>query len=168
MSPKRRFSDENSESCVHTSASESDNSDIIRFVRKKCKQLVIDDTSDEDQLSEPWIWKEIRNSPKIWNYTKTPGIKEAALRQLGGNKIKLDIFNIIFDNMFWENIVTKTNRYADQIRTKTNRIRRIDNTWFPVDSNEIRRYFALSIIMSQVKKPRNELVEEDCYRNAHI
>ncbi|KAK1120157.1 hypothetical protein K0M31_012529 [Melipona bicolor] len=47
---------------------------------KKCKQLVIDDTSDEDQLPEPWIWKEIRNSPKIWNYTKTPGIKEAALQ----------------------------------------------------------------------------------------
>ncbi|KAK1117680.1 hypothetical protein K0M31_015847 [Melipona bicolor] len=62
---------------------------------KKCKQLVIDDTSDEDQLPEPWIWKEIRNSPKIWNYTKTPGIKEAALRQLGGNKRELDIFNII-------------------------------------------------------------------------
>ena len=64
----------------------------------------------------------------------TPGIKEAALRQLGGNKRELDIFNIIFDNMFWENIVTETNRYADQIQTNPNRIRRIDDTWFPVET----------------------------------
>ncbi|KAK1120880.1 hypothetical protein K0M31_011080 [Melipona bicolor] len=75
MFSKRRFCDENSESYVDTFATESDSSDIIRSVRKKCKRLVIDDISDEDQLSEPWIWKEIRNSPKIWNYTMIPASK---------------------------------------------------------------------------------------------
>ncbi|XP_033180384.1 uncharacterized protein LOC117152498 [Bombus impatiens] len=102
----------------------------------------------------------------------TPGIREAALYQLGGSRRELDIFNIIFDEIFWENIVTETNRYADQIRANPRRTREIDDTWFLdiVDSNEIKRYFALSIIMAQVKRTKNtnELVEEGYYRNADI
>lgn len=102
----------------------------------------------------------------------TPGIREAALYQLGGSRRELDIFNIIFDEIFWENIVTETNRYADQIRANPRRTREIDDTWFLdiVDSNEIKRYFALSIIMAQVKRTKNtnELVEEGYYQNADI
>lgn len=120
-------------------------------------RLVIDDISDDDQLPEPWLWKEKRNNKKIWDYTMTPGIREAALCQLGGSRRELDIFNLIFDDIFWENIVTETNRYADQIRANPRRTREIDDTWFPVDSNEIKRYFALSIIMAQVKKPRIQM-----------
>lgn len=128
-------------------------------------RLVIDDTSDDDQLPEPWLWKEIRNSPKIWDYTMTPGIREAALRQLGGSRRELDIFHLIFDDIFWENMVTETNRYADQIRANPRGTREIDDTWFPVDSNEIKRYFALSIIMAQVKKPR---IQMNCSKRAVI
>ena len=39
--------------------------------------MVIDDISDEDQLPGLWLWKGIRNSLKIWDYTMTPGIREA-------------------------------------------------------------------------------------------
>lgn len=60
------------------------------------------------------------------------------------------MFNIIFDNMCWENIVM--NRYAEQIINNKNKKRKIDETWFPVDCNEIKIYFALCIIMAQVKK----------------
>ena len=38
-----------------------------------------------------------------------PGIKMATLSQLGKKKKELDLFNIIFDNIFWENIVTEIN-----------------------------------------------------------
>lgn len=98
----------------------------------------------------------------------TPGLTEEALCQLGG---EFDIFNLIFDDIFWNNIVTETNQYADQIRENPHRTREIDDAWFLVDSTEMKRYFALTIIMSQVKKTvknPNELVEEGCYRNAHI
>lgn len=135
MFSRKRFRDESSENCANNFANESDSSDDICHVRRKCTRLVIDDTSDDDQLPEPWLWKEIRNSPKIWDYTMTPGIREAALRQLGGSRRELDIFNLIFDDIFWENIVTETNRYADQIRANPRRTREIDDTWFPVDSN---------------------------------
>ena len=92
MFSRKRIRDESSENCAKNSSTESDSSDIIRSVRKKCMRLVIDDTSDDDQLPEPWLWKEIRNSPKIWDYTMTPGIREAALRQLGGNRRELDTY----------------------------------------------------------------------------
>lgn len=50
------------------------------------------------------------------------GINVAFLYKLDANKKELDIFNIIFDNMLWENIVTETNRYAGQIiNNKTKR-----------------------------------------------
>ena len=100
-----------------------------------------------------WIWKEETNDPKIWNYTEIPGIKVAILNQLGENKKELDFFNIIFDNIFWENIVMETNRYANQIMNNENKRLKIDKTWFPIDCGEIKIYFALCIIMAEVKKP---------------
>ena len=137
--------------------SDSDSSDILLPLRKRYKRLVIEnDIDDEDhgnQQSELWIWKEETNKPKIWNYTEIPGIKMATLSQLSENKKELDIFYVILDNIFWENIVTETNRYANQIMNNKNKRVKIDETWFPVDCGEIKIYFALCIIMAEVKKP---------------
>lgn len=64
MSSKRKFSlDEASESCANIANNDLVDifsSDILFCVRKRCKQLLIeDDTDDEDrinyQLSEKWI-----------------------------------------------------------------------------------------------------------------
>ena len=91
MFTKKRFCDESSENYVNNSATESDSGDVIRSVRKKCMRLVIDDTSDEDQLLRPWLWKGIRNNLKIWDYTMTPGIREAAWDRLV--KLRTDLPN---------------------------------------------------------------------------
>ena len=137
--------------------SDSDSSDILLPLRKRYKRLVIEnDIDDEDhgnQQSELWIWKEETNKLKIWNYTEIPGIKMATLSQLSENKKELDIFYVILDNIFWENIVTETNRYANQIMNNKNKRVKKDETWFPVDCGEIKIYFALCIIMAEVKKP---------------
>ena len=137
--------------------SDSDCSDILLPQRKRYKRLVIEnDIDDEDhgnQQSELWIWKEETNKPKIWNYMEIPGVKMATLSQLGENKKELDIFYVILDNIFWENIVTETNRYANQIMSNKNKRLKIDETWFPVDCGEIKIYFALCITMAEVKKP---------------
>ena len=71
----------------------------------------------------------------------------ATLSQLGENKKELDIFYVILDYIFWENIVTEMNRYANQIMNNKNKRLKIDETWFPVDCNKIKIYFALCIIM---------------------
>ena len=78
MFTKKRFCDESSENYVNNSATESDSGDVIRSVRKKCMRLIIDGTFDKDQLPGSWLWKRTRNSLKIWDYTMTPGIREAA------------------------------------------------------------------------------------------
>ncbi|XP_043529386.1 piggyBac transposable element-derived protein 4-like [Frieseomelitta varia] len=164
MYSKRKFSvDEESESCadddiIDVFSSDSDSSYILFPERKRSRQLVIeDDTDDEDYvnqtLSDEWVWKEKDNKPKIWNYTEIPGVKMATLSQLSENKRELDVFNVIFENVFWENIVTETNRYAEQIINNKNKKRKIDETWVPVDCDEIKIYFALCIIIAQVKKP---------------
>lgn len=157
MISSKRFRDERSENCDNNSDNEGDSSDDICRARRKCKRSVIEYTSDDDQLPELWLWVERRNSPKIWDYTMTPGIREAALRQLGRSRRELDIFHLIFDDIFWDNIVTETNRYADQIRENPRRRRELDDTWFPVDVIEIKRYVTLSIIMAQVRKPKIQM-----------
>ena len=81
-----------------------------------------------------------------------PGMKVTTLSQLGGNKKELDIFCVILDYIFWENIVTETNRYANQIMNNKNKRVKIDEIWFPVDYGEIKIYFALCIIMAEVSK----------------
>ncbi|XP_017759329.1 PREDICTED: piggyBac transposable element-derived protein 4-like [Eufriesea mexicana] len=157
MFSRKRFCDEDSENCAINFANESDSSDEICKFRRKYRRIIVDDTSDDDQLPESWVWNERRNSPKIWDYTMTPGISEAALCQLGGSRGEFDTFNLTFDDIFWNNIVTETNQYANQLRENPHTRRKIDETWFPVDSTEIKRYFALTIIMAQIKKPRIQM-----------
>ncbi|XP_076652740.1 piggyBac transposable element-derived protein 4 isoform X3 [Halictus rubicundus] len=170
MASKRKFStDDGSEKCafigdsnlVDTSDNNSDSSNIVSPVRKRPKQLITEDDTDDElinrQLSERWFWKEENNKPKIWKYTQTPGIRVAILDQLGESKRELDVFDIMFDNVFWENIVTETNRYAERTIINENERRKIDESWTPVDCNEIKIYFALCIIMAQVKKPNIQM-----------
>lgn len=91
--------------------------------RKRLKRLIIEDDNKEEEEEdmchqlEQWIWEKTNNDPKIWKYRQIRGIKE----QLDKNCSKLDIFYTIFDNIFWEVIVTETNRYADQVISDENR-----------------------------------------------
>lgn len=80
MSSKRNFGvDEDSEDCADIANNDfldifkgdSDSSDILFPARKRCKRLVIeDDTDDQDrinyQLSEKWIWKGKNNFISVW------------------------------------------------------------------------------------------------------
>jgi hypothetical protein len=59
--------------------------------------------------------------------------------------------------MFWDNIVQETNRYAEKIISHEHTRMIIDETWTPVDCNEQKIYFALCIIMTQVKKPKIQM-----------
>lgn len=57
--------------------------------------------------------------------------------------------------MFWDNIVQETNRYEEQIKSYTDTRTIIDETWMPVDRNEIKIYFALCIIMGSSKETKD-------------
>ena len=59
----------------------------------------------------------------------------------------------MFNSIFWENLVTETNLYAEQIINNENKRRKIDKAWFPIDCDELKIYIALCIIAAEVKKP---------------
>lgn len=55
---------------------------------------------------------------------------------------------------FWYIIVTKINRYASQtLQNENNKLRKFENIWWDTNIDEVPAYFALFILMLQVKKP---------------
>ncbi|KAL6419436.1 hypothetical protein ACFW04_011413 [Cataglyphis niger] len=125
MSSKRKISIENSDDF----AASSSDSGIVRFVRKATKQLVISEESDNEDYYQP---------PELW---------------LSTSKEEMEVFNIMFNSIFWENLVTETNLYAEQIINNENKRRKIDEAWFAIDCDELKIYIALCIIAAEVKKP---------------
>jgi hypothetical protein len=105
-------------------------------------------------ITDQWSWESQKNNPYICKYIKTPGLSNEALDQIATSRREIDFFNLLFDDSFWENIVQETNKYADQIRKDVNLKKALDESWDPVDCNEIKVYFALCIIMTQVKKSK--------------
>ncbi|XP_047107606.1 uncharacterized protein LOC124776592 [Schistocerca piceifrons] len=60
-------------------------SNVLPPVRKRCKWLVTEDDTDEEeqtyqQQSESWMRQTENNEPTIWTYMELCGIKEAALQ----------------------------------------------------------------------------------------
>lgn len=101
-----------------------------------------------------WIWTKKDNVPQIKPFKAIPGIKNPVLHRLGSNPSPLNFFEEVFDKHFWQTLTTETNRYADQvIKGDSAKKKKIDDAWYPVTVDEMKAYIALSIIMTQVKKP---------------
>lgn len=106
-------------------------------------------------MSVEWNWKEIDNTLTIWKYSESCAVKDYVLNQLGMNA-GLDLFFVVFDENLWDTVVTQTSLYAQQIMNNGRR-RRLDDGWFPVAKDEIMAYYALCILMAQVKKPNIQM-----------
>ncbi|XP_015180955.1 PREDICTED: piggyBac transposable element-derived protein 2-like [Polistes dominula] len=140
------------------SDNESSDSDIIMPVAKRVRRMIIDESSEEESTTrQAWIWQEVPNTPIIWKYSENHGIEASVLNNLSANPRILDLFFITFDNKFWEILVTETNRFADQTLHDERKKRYVDDTWYSVTSDEIKAYYALCILMGQVKKSNIQL-----------
>lgn len=105
---------------------------------------------------EEWKWKNENNSPKLKPFTAKPGIKDPVLSRLGLSPTPLDFFEEVFDKDFWQILADETNRYAEQVingEAVDTETKKIDEKWYPVTVDEMKGYVALSILMTQVKKP---------------
>ncbi|XP_043498457.1 piggyBac transposable element-derived protein 4-like [Polistes fuscatus] len=145
-------------------ASDSDDSSsgssVIVPVMNPARQFIIRE-SDEEENPRPegsleWNWQKNNNTPTIWEYSGTCGVENYVLDQLETNYGLLDLFFIIFDDNLWDIVVTETNRYAEQIMSNGRR-RKLDDGWFPITKDEILAYYALCILIAQIKKPNIQM-----------
>jgi hypothetical protein len=100
--------------------------------------LVLSDTDEEENLrpglSVDWNWKESVATIQIWKYSELHGVTNDVLDRLNTPNVSLDLFFTLFDDNFWDMVVTQTNLYAEQIMSNGRR-RKVDNNWFPVTKN---------------------------------
>ena len=142
------------------SDSDSDSEDSITVSRKRklAKRLSSSDSAVVDTSSnsfEEWIWEDKDNIPEISQFSEVPGINPCTLRKLGNNPDALSVLQEVLQNDFWDMLSKETNLYAEQVQENQQHNKtKLLKEWFPVTPYEIRGFFALSVIMSQVKKPQ--------------
>lgn len=151
-----------------SSDNESSDSDVLAPTRKRLKRMIIDESSEEEGTTrQSWIWQKVKKTPIVWKYSETHGIKASVLNNLSKDPKILDLFSIIFDNKLWEILVTETNRFAYQTMHDEYKRRNVDDNWYPVTLDEVKIYYALCVLMSQIKYT-TVLDYKSSSRNANI
>ena len=88
------------------------------------------------------------------------------------NEDNSEVFQVMDHDSLWDEIATETNRFAVQFYDRNPNSPTISQ-WFPTTSHEIKAYFALCVLMAQVKKPNLQskclvaLHVPDCFRVYH-
>ena len=101
---------------------------------------------------EGWKWIVTGDKPSNFHFTGNPGTKPAIIRNLPPEPNTLEVFQFMVHDSLWAEIATETNRFSVQFYDKNPNSPTISQ-WFPTTSHEINAYFALSVLMAQVKKP---------------
>lgn len=101
----------NSKERITSSDEDSNDSNVIVPMRNLARRFIIDDSSEEEntkpELSVKWDWKETDNTPIIWKYFESCGVKDYVLNQLGANHGLLDLFFIVFEENLWDILITQ-------------------------------------------------------------
>ena len=145
------------------------------------KQLVVEEDLEKKKkrkLNETnrldWKWENKLNSVREFPFLEeAPGINKEVLLKL--DKLyeekkgitEYDVFMLMADEPFWNKIVTETNKSAldfmEELKRpdykpsrkykKTPKKPNISEEWFPCTVDELKAFFALIILMGQVRKP---------------
>ncbi|XP_015185810.1 PREDICTED: piggyBac transposable element-derived protein 4-like [Polistes dominula] len=123
----------------------------------KLRRILLYDSEEESNsedcepnfTSEEWIWEDKENNSKIWQYSRIPGMNI----EMTEETTALQMLNQILSKDFWNIIVTESNRYASQtIGDTARKIKKSEEKWRDTNIDEIQAYFALCILMAQVRK----------------
>ncbi|KAG8238150.1 hypothetical protein J437_LFUL017263 [Ladona fulva] len=137
-----------------SSGTNSDNSNVVPRVRKHAQRLSSSSSapSEGDETStsanafrEEWVWEEKDNVPELKQFTEISGVSN--------NPKPQQVFEEVLSDDFWEMLSSETNRYAKQVvESEQYKEKDIDKKWFDANPDEMKVFFALCIIMSQMKK----------------
>jgi len=76
---------------------EFSDSDVFAPTRKRPRRMIIDESSEEKgTMRQSWIWQKVKNTPIVWKYSETHGIKASVLNNLSEDPKILDIFYYIW------------------------------------------------------------------------
>lgn len=140
------------ESCCLSDYSESDESstDSEKSVENDVNPGSISSTSAS---ARQWNWEKRDNQPAQFTFVETPGVSARVQRSLGEKTSALSTFSVFASHDFWASVSAETNRYAEQEMGDEDRPKKCyEEQWFDTTPDEIKAYFALCIIMTQVKK----------------
>ncbi|KAH9374462.1 hypothetical protein HPB48_016200 [Haemaphysalis longicornis] len=98
---------------------------------------------------EEWQWEEDDSVEKIvkHSFSGQPGIKRSIELQVGGSSTALGMFNALLGVAIWSIIVLHTNAFA-----REKQLLHPDSSWHETTADEMKAYFALCVLMSQVRK----------------
>lgn len=139
------------------SDTDSDCEEIVCPVRNR-RRIIVSESEEESNsvnreisfTSDEWTWENKENECKIWQYSRVPGMNI----EMGEPFTALEMLNKFLSKDFWNIIVTESNRYASQtIGDVTRKLKQSEEFWRDTNIDEIQAYFALCILMAQVKKP---------------
>jgi hypothetical protein len=119
------------------------------------------ESSDSDDTAPPapkrtkdegWRWVVTRDKLSKFHFTGNPGMKPAIIQNLPPEPNPLEVFQLMVHDSLWEEIAVETNRFAVQFYDRNPKAP-TKSQWFPATSHEIKAYFALCVLMAQVRKP---------------
>ncbi|XP_070392641.1 piggyBac transposable element-derived protein 4-like [Dermacentor albipictus] len=99
--------------------------------------------------NEDWQWEEKDRSDNVskLSFTGSPGVKQAIQLKVGDSPSALGLLNALLGDDFWDMIARHSNAYARQKQAF-----KPDPTWHETTPGEMKVFFALCVLMSQVRK----------------
>jgi hypothetical protein len=105
-----------------------------------------------------WDWKQIDNNPVIFPFNVYSGVCEDLLDKYKSQPASELLIFLEYMGPLFGQICDKTNAYArKQLNNKDRKELKDDDKWFETTPDEIRAYFALVILMSQMRNSRFQL-----------
>lgn len=105
--------------------------------------------SPKTRKMEEWQWEEDDSVEKIvkHSFSGQPGIKRSIELQVGGSPTALGMFNALLGVAIWSIIALHTNAFA-----REKQLLHPDSSWHETTADKMKAYFALCVLMSQVRK----------------
>jgi hypothetical protein len=105
-----------------------------------------------------WIWRNTENHPTVHNFSADNRVCKQLFTKYAANPVSELLLFLDFMSPLFAAISQETNDYTQkQLSNQRRKKRKDDDRWFDTTEDEIKAYFSMCILMSQVRKPHIQL-----------